>query len=190
MLIRIMDSKDEDTTSAIREWLRDEIKKAPGARVDLGRFFFAMSAISIGFFVMLKKIDLLTGDMRLLDRISLLLMCLSVLVALLMIVPGFRLLGPKVDLAREYQRQVLRLLAHILALVRHLVPRDHVRHMVPAALNAHFTISKRILPAAPAKPIDDGAKIGKMGRLRGADRPPVDCRRVPGFTVDSQRRCR
>ena len=41
-------------------------------------------------------------------------MCLSVLVALLMIVPGFRLLGPKVDLAREYQRQVLRLLAHIL----------------------------------------------------------------------------
>ncbi len=109
-----MNSKDEDTNFAIREWLREEIKRGPGARVDLGRFFFAMSTISIGFFVTLKKIDLLTGDMRLLDRISLLLMCLSVLVALLMIVPGYRLLGPKADPAREYQRQVLRLLIHIL----------------------------------------------------------------------------
>lgn len=114
MLIRIMDVNDEDRTSAIREWLREEIKRGPGARVDLGRFFFAVSTISIGFFVALKKIDLLTGRMRLLDRISLLLMCLSVLLALLMIIPGFRLLGGKPDLAREYRRQVLRLLVHTL----------------------------------------------------------------------------
>lgn len=114
MLTRIMDSRDEDTTSAIREWLREEIRRGPGARVDLGKFFFAISTISIGFFVMLKKIDLLTSSIRLLDRLSLLLMCLSNLVALLMIIPGFRLLSGPADLSREYQRQVLRLLAYIL----------------------------------------------------------------------------
>lgn len=114
MLIRIMDPRDEDTTSAMREWFRDEIRRGPGARADLGRFFFAMSTISIGFFVALKKIDLLTSSIRLLDQISLLLMCLSTLVALLMIVPGFRLLSRPRDLSREYQRQVLRLLAYIL----------------------------------------------------------------------------
>lgn len=110
----IMDPREEDTTSAMREWLREEIKRGPGRRAELGKFFFAVSTASIGFFVAVKKIDLLIVSIRPLDRIALFLMCLSTLVALLMIIPGFRLVRRPPDLPREYQRQVLWLLAYIL----------------------------------------------------------------------------
>jgi hypothetical protein len=109
-----MNRRDEDTAAAIRDWVRDEIKRGPGVRVDLGKFFFAVSTISIGFFVTLKKIDTFSSSVRLLDRISIFLMCLSILVALLMILPGFRLLSGPPDLSGEYRKHVHRLLAYIL----------------------------------------------------------------------------
>ncbi len=81
-----MKPKGEDTASAIREWMKDEIKNARSFQYDLGKFFFGVSSASLAVLVGLKRLDeSLRIDWTV--GISLALLGFSALVALLMVIP-------------------------------------------------------------------------------------------------------
>jgi hypothetical protein len=102
----------EDTVSALRDWLKEEFKNAPSSRLELGKFFFAVSTGSLGVLVGFKKleqylrIDWATGS-------SLLLLGISTFVALLMVIPRVWVLRGNTDLFDEHERQVRRLVCFI-----------------------------------------------------------------------------
>lgn len=52
MTLRI---RGEDVASSVREWIKDDIKKSPSARVELGKFFVGISSGSVGLFATLLK---------------------------------------------------------------------------------------------------------------------------------------
>lgn len=100
-----MKPKGEDTASALREWLKEEIKVGPSSRLGLGKFFFGVSSGSLGALVAFKKLD---ESIRIDTSAagSLALLVLSLLVALLMVVPKIWPLRGDTDLLQEHKRQV------------------------------------------------------------------------------------
>ena len=81
-----MKLRGQDTVDAIREWFKEEVKKAPAVRMDLGKFFFGVSTASMGVVVGFKKL----GERLSLDwttAASLLLLGVSSMIAMLMTTP-------------------------------------------------------------------------------------------------------
>ncbi|MFZ1083552.1 MAG: hypothetical protein WAN35_01155 [Terracidiphilus sp.] len=96
--------KGEDIASAIRAWVSDEIKGGPGSRLELGKFFFAVSTGAIGILVSIEK---LSGsfDLRPCLGTSLLLLFVSAAVALLLAIPKRWKLDEDKDIFDEYAAQ-------------------------------------------------------------------------------------
>lgn len=96
----------EQVTAAIRDWLDDEIKSAPGRFYDLGRFLFGVSAGTVGTVVALEKLGTPKLDLRL--GAALLLFVASMLVALYMACPRDWLVSGDTDLFHEHRETVIR----------------------------------------------------------------------------------
>jgi hypothetical protein len=99
-----MNPRGEDTASAVRGWVSDEIKAAPGSRWELGKFFFA---VSTGTLAILVSIEKLSGafSLRPYLAVSLLLQFVSTVVALLLAIPKRWRLHAELDLFEEYSTQ-------------------------------------------------------------------------------------
>jgi hypothetical protein len=100
-----MKMRGEDTEAALRDWVKSEIRDGPKQIYDLGKFFFSVSAATIGTIVAIEKLNarsLLDGPMIL----SLLLLSASVVTALDMVRPRRYLIGGDTDLLDEYTRQI------------------------------------------------------------------------------------
>jgi hypothetical protein len=103
-----MKPRGEDTASAIRSWVSDEIKGGPGSRWELGKFFFAVFSGTLGIFVSIEK---LSGEfcLRPYLAVSLLVLFLSTGVALLLAIPKRWRLRADMDLFHEYSNQSTRI---------------------------------------------------------------------------------
>lgn len=49
--------RGEDAADAMREWVRDDIKRGPGQRHELGKFCFTVSAGTIGAIAAIEKLN-------------------------------------------------------------------------------------------------------------------------------------
>jgi len=102
----------QDSVAGVLEWYKEELKSAPSSRLELGKFFFAVSSASLATIVAFKKlqqtlmIDWCVGS-------SLFLLGLSSVVAILMVIPRVWVSGGETDLFDEHARQVRHLVRFI-----------------------------------------------------------------------------
>lgn len=108
----MMRPKGEDIATAVRDWLKDEIKNASSIRHDLGKFYFGVTTGTIGLLISLKKF----GGSGKLDwpfGFSLAILFLAVILALLMTIPKFWKIGGKTELYQKYNEHVKRIAVFI-----------------------------------------------------------------------------
>jgi hypothetical protein len=95
----------DDLGRALKEWIDEDIKESPRQHYDLGKFFFTVSIGTIGAVTAIKKGSsglVISGSLA----VFFFMMLCSLIVALLMVVPRERGLGPTVDLQAEHTRQI------------------------------------------------------------------------------------
>jgi hypothetical protein len=103
-----MKPKGEEVAEAIRDWLREEIKKGPSYVYDLGRFFFTVSSTTVGLEIAVEKLTV-PGSLHWALALSIAALFFSVLVALRMAIPFTHALDGAVNLYDLYSTHVKRL---------------------------------------------------------------------------------
>jgi hypothetical protein len=97
----------EEIVAALREWAKEEVKRGPADRRELGRFLFTVSSATIGILLTLAKLG--PADARGISPtlvVGLLVLLGSILTAIHMARPQVWRAGPKTSLLEEYNRQV------------------------------------------------------------------------------------
>jgi hypothetical protein len=109
-----MRPRGEDTVSALYDWVKEEIKKAPAIRHDLGKFFFAVTTGTVGVIISVEK---LSGSTKVDKSLGISLVCFfaAIIVALLMAIPKVWNLTGETDLFHEYNLYVKRIIQFIVA---------------------------------------------------------------------------
>jgi len=102
-----MKAKGEEVAEAIRDWLREEIKKGPSYVYDLGRFFFTVSSTTVGLEVTVEKLTA-QGSLHWALALSVATLFFSVLVALKMAIPVTHTLDGAVNLFDLYSAHAKR----------------------------------------------------------------------------------
>lgn len=97
--------KGEDVADGLRDWVKSELKEGPRQGYHLGKFFFSVSAGTIGALIGIEKLNQ-TPQMDNLMLWALGLLFISILVALLLALPKKYSVGGKTDLLKEYQKQI------------------------------------------------------------------------------------
>ncbi len=100
-----MKPKGEDIASAVRAWIHETIKNAPLVKGELGKFFFSVSSTTIGFFIAVKQLtptDPLENSLV----ISLVLLIISIVIAMIMCMPGYIKIRNNINLFDEYNKAV------------------------------------------------------------------------------------
>lgn len=105
--------KGEDVAKAIREWAQEDIRKGPSAKGRLGQFFLSISAATIGFFVGFNKLNV-ASVFRWTDAASFFLLGISVIVAILMVIPKTLELAGESDLFSVYIKEIRKIRYFIL----------------------------------------------------------------------------
>ena len=100
-----MKMRGEDTETALRDWVKAEIKDGPKQAYDLGKFFFSVSTATIGAIISIEKLNQQSA-MDCAMNIGLILLAASIFVALDMARPRKFLIGGDTDLLDEYARQI------------------------------------------------------------------------------------
>ena len=97
--------RGEDVETALREWVKSEVKDGPKLTYDLGKFFFTVSIGTIGAFATIEKLNSSPAmDSSLLWSFGML--ALSVIAALEMARPRVYIFDSGTDLLTEYERQI------------------------------------------------------------------------------------
>lgn len=97
--------RGEDTDQALRDWFKSEIKDGPRQGYDLGKFFFSVSAATIGALATIEKLNP-TSQMDATIISAFVLLFVSILVAVDMARPRRFDFGGETDLLVEYERQI------------------------------------------------------------------------------------
>ncbi len=97
----------EEIIAALREWAREEVKRGPADRRELGRFLFSVSSATIGILLTLAKLgsEASSGVSPTLLA-ALLTLMISILTAVYMAKPQVWRAGAGTSLLKEYSRQV------------------------------------------------------------------------------------
>ncbi|HEY3138802.1 MAG TPA: hypothetical protein VGL29_22455 [Blastocatellia bacterium] len=104
-----MKIRGEDVSEGLREWAKSELKEGPKQGYDLGKFFFSVSAATIGAIAAIEKLN----STAKLDRpmvVGLSLLFVSILVSIHLVLPRKHALGGETDLLMEYNRQINRVI--------------------------------------------------------------------------------
>lgn len=107
-----MNLKGEDVSVGLREWVKSELKDGPKQGYDLGKFFFSVSAGTIGALTAIEKLN----PQSAMDRpmvLGLIFLFLSILVSLNLTRPRKHSLGGEVDLLTLYEKQIDSVLCHM-----------------------------------------------------------------------------
>jgi hypothetical protein len=105
--------RGEDVVNALRESVRQEIIRGPSLYFDLGKFFFSVSIGSIGFLTTFLNIDPKT-DLDLATSTSLSLFAVSLILALVIILPTSSKFDAEADdLFEDYEKLMRRLTRYI-----------------------------------------------------------------------------
>jgi hypothetical protein len=104
--------KGEDVSAGLREWVKAELKDGPKQGYDLGKFFFSVSAGTIGALATIEKLN----PTAVMDRpmlFGLALLFASVIVSLNLARPRKHSLGGEVDLLTLYEKQIASVRSHM-----------------------------------------------------------------------------
>jgi len=93
--------KGNDIRSGFREWVVTEIKESVGRRYDLGKFFFSVSAVTIGTLCTLLKI--VSGKFTPTILTGMILLFISVLLAISLALPEAWELGGESNLVQKHR---------------------------------------------------------------------------------------
>jgi hypothetical protein len=97
----------EDVASSVREWVKDDIKKGPSSRYELGKFFFGVSTGTLGLFAGLLKFATPVPSLDALTISCFAALLFSMLVAIYMATPIVTRISRDIELYSEYNRIVL-----------------------------------------------------------------------------------
>lgn len=103
-----MNPRGEDVAEALREWVKDEIKKGPATILDTGKFFFTVSSSTIGLAITVEKLTT-PGPIQLPLLTSFVLLTASIFIAIRMTIPYTHDLTGDIDLHELYSKHVKRL---------------------------------------------------------------------------------
>jgi hypothetical protein len=95
--------RGEDIDSGLREWVKSDLKESPQQSYDLGKFFFSVSIGTIGVIIAIEKLNTFT----LIDCpmiFSLIFLFLSIIIALLQVLPKQYVIGDDTDLFEEHKK--------------------------------------------------------------------------------------
>lgn len=96
-----MKLKGEDIDCGLREWVKSDIKESPRQVYDLGKFFFSVSAATIGALAAIAKFDSAPAfDCPLIA--SFIVLFVSILFALCMVLPRRQPIAAETDLYDEH----------------------------------------------------------------------------------------
>jgi hypothetical protein len=98
--------RGDDVSTALRDWIKEEVKGAASRAYDLGKFFFAVSAGSIAVITATFKTSPPPGKTQL---VSLALLAASMFVAVLMVMPQTSKIDGEKDLLSEFANEVRRI---------------------------------------------------------------------------------
>ncbi len=96
--------KGQDTVDALREWSKSEVAKAVDRSYDLGKFFFSVSAATIGTLLTIAKLSDFSGGC--LFWVSIGALVLSAAISIQMAIPNKWKLGGETNLAQVHQDMV------------------------------------------------------------------------------------
>jgi len=96
--------KGQDTVDALRDWSKSEVTKAVDRSYDLGKFFFSVSAATIGALLTIAKFSSFTVDY--LFGLSIGSLALSSVISIQMAIPNHWKLGGDTNLAQVHQDMV------------------------------------------------------------------------------------
>ena len=98
-----MNPKGNDVADAIKEWMKSELIHSPQKKYELGKFFFGVSSSTLGIIVGLakfSKIQFLSFTLVL----SIILFVISILIALIMVLPKLIKISGEVDLFTIHEK--------------------------------------------------------------------------------------
>lgn len=100
-----MKPKGQDVADSVRDWLKTEISGASSVRLDLGKFFFAVTSGTAGVFISIEK---LSGTPKLEWSLGLALLTLLValLISLAMAIPKFWKIEGNTDIIKLYNDHI------------------------------------------------------------------------------------
>lgn len=96
----------EDLASAVREWIRQDLRNSPSFRHDLGKFLFTVSTGTLGLFATLLKFAVESPSLDLLTQGSFAALLLSTVVSLYMALPYLIDVTGNLELYSAYNRIV------------------------------------------------------------------------------------
>lgn len=104
-----MNPRGEDVASAIRDWIKEELKNSPRSCHDLGKFFFGVSSASIGIILTLEKLSIKPSiDWKLI--LSLGFIFISMILSLYMVIPIIVRITSDIDLYKLHETQVSKII--------------------------------------------------------------------------------
>ena len=98
----------DETARAIHEWFSDTIKSTPSLAPELGRFFFGVSATTIGTLIAFEKLDT-TSQVSLWLGIALAFQAISLFIALALVLPVRTSIEKQQNLLAHYSSQIQKL---------------------------------------------------------------------------------
>ena len=101
-----MKPRGEDVASAVRDWFKDEIRKAPSARHELGKFFLGVSTSTLGLYATLLKFAVAEPALDGITYACFAALLLSALVGLSMAIPHTIKVTADTELYSTYNRIV------------------------------------------------------------------------------------
>lgn len=107
-----MKIRGEDVSDGLREWAKSELKEGPRQGYDLGKFFFSVSAGTIGAIAAIEKLNS-TARLDTPMAVGLGLLFASILVSINLALPRKHLLSGETDLLREYDKQINRIIRSV-----------------------------------------------------------------------------
>ena len=97
-----MKIRGEDVASSVREWIKEDIKKGPSTRHELGKFFVGVSTGTLGLFATLLKFAVKDPSLDFLTIACFAALLLSLVVGLYMALPNVTRVREGMELYDEY----------------------------------------------------------------------------------------
>jgi len=101
-----MKPRGEDVASSVRDWLKEDIRKGPSSKHELGKFFVGVSTGTLGLFATLLKFAVQNPSLDYLTIGCFSALFLSTILGLYMAVPDVLRLRGHTDLYLTYDRIV------------------------------------------------------------------------------------
>jgi len=98
----------EDVASAVRDWLKEDIKSGPSFKHELGKFFLGVSTTALGLFATLLKFAVEKPTLDFLTITCFLFFALSTVIGLYMARPPIVFVTADLDLYEKYNEIVNR----------------------------------------------------------------------------------